>query len=328
VQNSNASLQLEIEKNMLSIPHQTLEQIVRRVNAGDRLIHADALEGGASAQVILLHVKHPDSVAIKKYLLRAHSGTNRWRNPNIARHEFDVLKTLYDSGLPVAQAHYLDESCEVYPIPYLIIDYIEGATVFSPHDLPDFIQQSAGLLAKIHQVKQPLSALNFLSKRADHVLWWIHYQPEQLDEELDEGRLRDHLRTLFPLKNVNDSTLLHGDFWSGNLIWQHGKLSRVIDWEDAEIGDPLSDLSITRLDVLWEFGKDVMFDFTRRYQALMPGLDYANLPYWDLFSALRQANQLTVWEKLWGESGRPDITHATMQQSYQWFVDQAFKQIE
>ena len=93
--------------------------------------------------------------------------------------------------------------------------------------------------------------MNFLSKRAEHVLWWIHYQPEQLDEALDEGRLRNHLRTLFPLKKVNESTLLHGDFWSGNLIWRHGRLTRVIDWEDAEIGDPLSDLSITRLDMLW-----------------------------------------------------------------------------
>ena len=135
---------------MLSIPYQTLEQIVRRVNAGHTLIQADALVGGASAQVILLHVKHADVEVTQKYLLRVHSENNRWRNPNIARHEFKLLKTLYDSGLPVAQPHYLDESGEVYSLPYLIIDYVEGAPDFSPRDLPDFIQQSVELLAKIH----------------------------------------------------------------------------------------------------------------------------------------------------------------------------------
>jgi hypothetical protein len=61
---------------MLSIPLQTLEQIVQRVNAGNTLIDADALVGGASAQVILLHVKHADGVT-QKYLLRAHNEDNR-----------------------------------------------------------------------------------------------------------------------------------------------------------------------------------------------------------------------------------------------------------
>ena len=138
-----------IEPKMLSIPHQTLEQIVQRFNAGHTLIDAGALVGGASAQVILLHVKHADGVT-QKFLLRAHSENNRWRNPNIASDEFYLLKTLYDSGLPVPQAHYLDESGEVYSLPYLIIDYVEGAPDFSPRDLPDFIQQSVELLAKIH----------------------------------------------------------------------------------------------------------------------------------------------------------------------------------
>jgi len=313
---------------MLSISQQTLEQIVHRFNTGYMLSHAEELVGGASAQVVLLHVKHASGDVTQKYLLRVHGDINRWRNPNIASHEFKLLTTLYESGLPVAQAHYLDESGEVYPIPYLIVGYIEGKTDFSPANLPDFIRQSAELLAKIHQVKQPLSTLDFLSNRAEHVLWWIHYQPEQLDEALDEGWLRDKLRTLFALEKVNESTLLHGDFWSGNLIWQDGKLIGVIDWEDAEIGDPLSDLSITRLDLLWAFGKEAMFDFTRVYKALMPHLDYANLPYWDLFSALRQANQLTGSAMLWAESGRPDVTFTTMQQSHKWFVKQALEQLK
>jgi aminoglycoside phosphotransferase (APT) family kinase protein len=310
---------------MPSIPCHTLEQIVHRANAGDTLIHADDLVGGGSAQVILLEIKHAESEFTQKYLLRAHSENNRWRNPNIASHEFKLLKTLYDSGLPVAQPYYLDVSGEVYPIPYLIVSYIEGATDFAPRDLPHFIQQSAELLAKIHQVKQ-LSALDFLSNRAEHVLWWIQYQPDELDETLNEGPLRDRLRTLFPLQKVNAPTVLHGDFWTGNLIWRDGKLSGVIDWEDGETGDPLSDLGIARLELLWAFGKEAMLDFTRTYQALMPQLDYAHLPQWDLFSALRPAGQLT--DKIWLDSGRPDVTLSTLREAHQWFVQQAVEQLK
>jgi hypothetical protein len=77
--------------------------------------------------------------------------------------------------------------------------------------------------------------------------------------------------------------------------------------------------------MLWAFGQQAMLDFTQDYQALMPHLDYANLPYWDLFSALRPAGQLT--EQVWLDSGRPDVTLTTLQQAHQWFVQQAFDQI-
>lgn len=317
---------------MLVNQRSVLELIVQRVRPGETLIHAQELLGGASAQVVLLDVRHANG-STQKYLLRVHSEIDRGRNADVARHEFSILKILHAAGLPVAQPHYLDVSGEVYPVPYLVVDYIEGTTEFSPRSLPDFIEQSAALLAEIHQVRQNLrqeeaAALDFLSDRTAHVLWWIGYQPETLDEELNEPRLRAALRTLFPLKQMNAPALLHGDFWAGNLIWRDGKLVGVIDWEDTELGDPLSDLSIARLDMLWAFGQDAMYSFTRAYQALMPHLDYGNLPPWDLFSALRPANQLTDWVATWAGNGRPDVTAATMRAAHQWFMQQALDQID
>lgn len=316
---------------MIPFSHTDLEQIAQRVKTGSTLIHTEALMGGASAQVILLDIRHLNG-EMKKYLLRVHSEIDRTRNPHVASHEFKLLAALYAAGLPVPQPHYLDVSGEVFAIPYLVVDYIEGATHYAPQNLPNFLQQSVELLAKIHQIKQKLplgegAALDFLSNRAEHVLWWIGYQPEQLDEELDEGPLRDTLRGLFPLNQVNDDALLHGDFWAGNLIWQDGKLVGVIDWEDAEIGDPLSDLSIARLDILWAFGQTAMQDFTRAYQTLMPHLDYSNLPQWDLFSALRPANQLAAWAAMWKGYGRSDVTSTTMREAHHWFVQQAKEQL-
>lgn len=311
---------------MLSISRETLEQIVQRINPGDTLTHAEALIGGVSAEVVLLHVKPAEGVT-QKYLLRVHSEIDRSRNPNVASHEFTLLKTLHAAGLPVAQPRYVDTSGEIHPIPYVVLDYLEGATDFSPKNVADFLQQRGALLAKIHQATPTLPALDFLSKRNEHVLWWISYQPEQLDESIEEGALRDTLRTLFPLNQVNESTLLHGDFWAGNLIWRDGQLVGVIDWEDAEIGDPLSDLSVTRLEMLWLLGKDAMHDFTRLYQALMPQLDYGNLPHWDLFAALRPANQFDEWAAGWAGYERPDVTATTLREAHHWFVKQALERM-
>ncbi|MEP7285101.1 MAG: phosphotransferase [Chloroflexota bacterium] len=321
---------------MIFIDQHILEQIVQRVRAGDKLLHAEALVGGVSAQVALLEVQHADG-GTRKYLLRVHGERDRARNSDIAQHEFSLLKILHTAGLPVPQPHYLDISGEVYPIPYLMLDYLNGATNFSPKNLTDFLQQSVELLAKIHQLKQNLavedsSTLDFLPDRVAHVLSQIgqieqiDYQTELLDA-LGLGKLRDTLRTLFPLKQVNTPTLLHGDFWAGNLIWQEEKLVGIIDWENAELGDPLSDLSITRLDMLWAFGKDAMYDFTQAYQTLMPHLDYGNLPAWDLFAAIRPGNQLGEWAATWAGYGRSDVTLTTMRESQLWFVKQAVEQL-
>ncbi|MBK9125349.1 MAG: phosphotransferase [Chloroflexi bacterium] len=42
----------------------------------------------------------------------------------------------------------------------------------------------------------------------------------------------------------NRETILHGDYWIGNLIWEGDQLAGVVDWEDAAFGDPLADLAI------------------------------------------------------------------------------------
>jgi aminoglycoside phosphotransferase (APT) family kinase protein len=310
---------------MLSIPLPTLHAIVAKMEAESTLLHAEQLVGGASAEVILLHVQRSDGTT-ERLVLRVHSEQDREHNPDVAQHEFMLLQTLYEVGLPVAQPRFLDVTGQLYPVHYLLVGYIEGSAEFSPRDLTDFIDQSAALLAKVHQAEVS-PALNFLSNRAELALWWIGLQPDALDAELDEARLRAVLRAAFPLQQVNTSTLLHGDFWAGNLIWREGKLVGLIDWEDAEIGDPLSDLAISRLEMLWAFGADAMQQFTAAYKAHMPYLDYGNLPYWDLFSALRPAGQLRDWAAAWVGYGRPDVTVTTMTVAHQWFVEQALGQI-
>ncbi|MGT5522875.1 phosphotransferase family protein, partial [Escherichia coli] len=87
----------------------------------------------------------------------------------------------------------------------------------------------------------------------------------------------------WPFYQQNKSVLLHGDFWPGNVLWKDGQLVAVIDWEDAQIGDPLADLGNSRLEILWASGSEAMHSFTRHYQA-MTDIDFSNLPYWDLFA--------------------------------------------
>jgi aminoglycoside phosphotransferase (APT) family kinase protein len=181
---------------MLLLPYPALEQIVQRIQAGNTLTHAENLVGGAAAHVVLLHVEDGHAEA-RRYLLRMHGEADRTRNPHVASHEHRLLTVLHDSGLPVAKPYYLDESGELLPLPYIVVGYLEGATDFTPRNLADFLQQSAGLLARIHRLPA-LPKLGFLPDRHAHVRRWIAHEPAGLDETLAEGPLRATLRAAFP----------------------------------------------------------------------------------------------------------------------------------
>lgn len=312
---------------MLPIAQSTLEKIALSIDATSTLMSARPQVGGASAQVLLLDVLHGDGHR-QKYLVRVHSENDRNRNPDVAHHEFELLKALHGLGLPVARPILLDTSGKLHPIPYLVVSYIEGSTDFSPRNLPNFVQKSATLLARIHRIRQQGAfSLDFLLDRNIEASMWIHHQPDILDTALEEARLRAALRQWFPLTPKNEHALLHGDFWAGNLIWKDNEIVGLIDWEDAEIGDPLSDLSVCRLDMLWAFGVDAMRNFTTIYQSLMPHLSYDHLPIWDLYAALRPTHQLEQWSAGWVKYGRPDVTYESMCERHHWFVEQAFEQL-
>ncbi|HYI01996.1 aminoglycoside phosphotransferase family protein [Hyalangium sp.] len=60
-------------------------------------------------------------------------------------------------------------------------------------------------------------------------------------------------------------SVLHGDFWPGNILWQEDRIAAVIDWEDAAVGDPLSDLACSRVELMCAYGEAAMEAFTAHF---------------------------------------------------------------
>ena len=129
-----------------------------------------------------------------------------------------------------------------------------------------------------------------------------------------------------PKSRSNEPVLVHGDFWPGNLLWRDGAIAGVIDWEDALVGDPLADLAICRLDLLWILGIEAMREFTERYQAEM-ALDLADLPYWDLRCSLRLVEVLEECAAGYPGLGRPDVTAESMRANHALFLEQALRAV-
>ena len=294
------------------------EQVVQKFYPQSKLQRAWKLSGGVSAQVTALEITQPDN-SLQKMIVRLHGEVDFKNNPNIAADEFKLLQILHSEGLAVPKPYYLDPSGQIFPTPYLIIEFVEGESEFAPSNLTGFLFQMASHLAKIHAVDCSKLDLSFLPDQEKIYTEKIRMRPAQLDASIDEGSIRDILEAAWPLPQLNKSGLLHGDYWPGNILWKDNQLAAVIDWEDAKLGDPLADLGNTRLEIMWAFGSEALDTFTGYYKS-MTALDFTNLPYWDLCAALRPAFKIAEWA---GDAA----TEAKMRQGHKLFITQAFEKL-
>jgi aminoglycoside phosphotransferase (APT) family kinase protein len=294
------------------------EELVRRIEPRNKVLRTWELKGGVSARVTVLEVELPGGLA-QRMVVRQHGDADLERNPQIAADEFKLLSMLRAVGLPVPAPYYMDQSGEVFPTPYLVVEYIEGKSEFAPTDLADLILQFATQLCRIHGVDSTSVDLAFLPEMEEIYAEKFRERPAKVDESLDEGHIRDVLEAAWPLPRRNAAVLLHGDYWPGNVLWKDGRLVGVIDWEDARLGDPLADLANSRLEVLWAFGIDAMHSFTYHYES-MASIDFTNLPYWDLCAALRPAFKIAEW-------AGDDATERRMRAGHRLFVTQALEKL-
>ena len=214
-------------------------------------------------------------------ILQSHGPRDRQLNPNIARDEFRLLRLLYDAGLLVPRPLLLLD--DLTP-PAFLTACVEGETLVSAAEVPDMPERLARILFQIHHCGLATHQLSFLPNLRDRLSENIG------NNGSGESVLRECLRQALPHIGFNQPTLLHGDFWLGNLLWRGGDLAAIIDWEDAMFGDPLADLGKSRLELLWSLGEAAMLRYTECYLRLNPALDAAALPFWELYGASRLAH--------------------------------------
>ena len=208
-----------------------------------------------------------------------------------------------------------------------MLEHLPGEPDFAPVDQKRMTEQLACALARVHAVPLDDELCRLLEREPDD--WRPEAkEPAQLDESLDEARLRAALSELGAWPRRNAQVLLHGDYWPGNVLWQDGQLSAVLDWEESGLGDPLSDIAITRLDVLWAFGDAAMDSFTACYRE-QTDIDWQELPRWDLRVALRPMGNLARWAAAYAPPpiSRPDIDEHSMQAGHRRFVARALQSL-
>ncbi len=251
-----------------------LQDLARRLG-GTLLGHAP-LQGGVSSRIARLEIGLA-SGETRSVVLRSPGPPWKAHDPALAPREHALLLWLHSRGLPVPRPLLLDRDHACY-----VMEHVEGST--DPQDLDDALEQMAETLARLHAL--PLEQAPALPAREDPVAWLLEHLPE------DQGALRAALARA-PAREAR-RTLVHGDFWPGNLLWRDGRLLAVLDWEDVAVGDPVSDLACCHLELRYKHGLEIADRFLERYAA-RAAVDRDGLALWQALVSTAALDAMALW---------------------------------
>jgi aminoglycoside phosphotransferase (APT) family kinase protein len=157
-----------------------------------------------------------------------------------AARQAEMLSAAAAAGVPVAAvvAHGRDDP--VLGTSWTVSQAIEGTTdpseIHAVADTSALIDSIAAALAAVHRM--PVDA--GLAPAVERPLAELRGQHDALDQPHPTFELA--FRALGEDQSAARRTFVHGDFRLGNLMVRDGRVSAVLDWELAHIGDPLEDL--------------------------------------------------------------------------------------
>jgi len=282
--------------------------IAGRLGPGTVLENVARLRGGVSAEVYALTVRDAGAGRRRVVLRQQGVGSHHHRQADAVVTHHALLTALHRAGLPVPEPLLLDTTTATLPAPYMVMTFVPGSTDIAAERVPASLEVMADMLLRIHALSAP--GLPGLPPRLDPLPEVLDYLPDTAPPGL-----RDYLQDCADSTYRGQPVLLHGDFWPGNLLWQEDRLAAILDWEDAALGDPLSDLASSRLELTWKYGPEAAARFTRRYTAHHP-VDERRLRLWDVYVAA------AAWQFM-GEWGLAPALETYMRDGAEWFIGQA-----
>ncbi len=202
--------------------------------------------------------------------------------------EYEIQRFLFQAGLPVPEPLLLDTSKEVLPVPYLVMEMVDGVSVVQKSQVEQAAYAMADFLVRLHRLSIDASTIPHLPQREDPVTGALQYVP-------DVTLWRTLRKAISSWQTTADEdTLLHGDFWPGNILWKDNHIAAVIDWEDAAIGTAVSDLAVSRVEIMTMYGEQAMETFTRHYLS-QASLDLADLPLWEVYVGFSALATMHSW---------------------------------
>jgi len=289
---------------------------------GARAVSVRRLRGGLSAFMHVVGVALPGGARLTIVLRRA-APDGHLQTPGQAVAEYRTLSVLHEAGVAAPRPLVLDADGRYFGVPSILMTY-DGRPLVSPRNASVWLADLADALVKLETITPDRFDLTLLATEAIR---------ERLERPLGDSIAADPLAgEILDALRQNSSgiaragpCLVHGDFWPGNTVWRRGRLSAVIDWSTAVIGDPRIDVAQCRVDLAMMHGVDVAEAFLDAHRARR-GSPAADLWFFDLLCGVTALGEFRHWLAGYHDIGLPRLREDVVEARLRTFLAAALRQ--
>jgi len=225
--------------------------------------------------------------------------------------EWECLAFATKFGLLSPEPLALDQAGEWFGSPSLAIEVMPGRPDLAPRGVAAYVNDVAAALARIHS--SPASGAMGALLRPHAVDRWTAPDPVPpgLITRSVASRVVAEVVDRLPHADRGGAVFCHGDFHPGNLLWQRGRLSAVIDWSHSRLGPRWWELAYFRMELAVLVDARAADALLARYE-LLAGKTSPDQPVWDLICLYNGHRWGHTWLDGYREQGRRDLTLETM----------------
>ncbi|HVS47666.1 MAG TPA: phosphotransferase family protein [Candidatus Dormibacteraeota bacterium] len=181
-----------------------------------------------------------------RYVLRLPPPGARIAGPADVVRQGRIMSALHKVGLPTPAIPAMSSDPVVDGRPFILMEAVAGRRIESAaiDNKPlDIASSAVAVLKQLHALpldKTGIGDEESVGLQAEMMRWAMLMQraPEELT--VRAGELGGLLAVQTPVERA--PTLVHGDYHYGNMLFRGSEVVAVLDWEIAQIGQPLLDL--------------------------------------------------------------------------------------
>jgi aminoglycoside phosphotransferase (APT) family kinase protein len=209
-----------------------------------RVISVDPIPEGHSGFTYFVSIDDGDGP--RRFVLRLPPPGARIAGPADVVRQGRIMAALHAAGMPVPAIPVLTSDPVVDGRPFVLMEAVAGERIEKAgveHQPLDIARSAVDVLKRIHALPLDKTGIRDeapvgLNAEMLRWLWLMDRAPEELT--LRAGELGALLSARVP--EERPPALVHGDFHYGNMLFRGHEVVAVLDWEIAQVGQPLLDL--------------------------------------------------------------------------------------